>query len=178
MIFRSPGGLVFLTLMLTLPAGLPAQEKPLEELLPAFRDKAVVFDIVARLVEQDRRVVWNSSDSRVTIPGRPVELQVVGDNIAVSVQFTPHFRKNRRHFLVAQGQIWIDIPGRGIRYQSTMQTIPFTFGEEIYFFPLGSPDSREEPRIEIQLTLRPYQEGSIQEAQSQKGGVEGNNAEQ
>jgi hypothetical protein len=164
--------------MLALPAVLPAQEKSLEDLLPAFRDKAVIFDIVARLVERNQEVVWNSSDSRVTIPGRPVELQVVGDNIAVSVQFTPYFRRNRGHFLVAQGQVWIDIPGKGIHYQSAMQTIPFTFGEEIYFFPLGSADSKDEPRIEIQLTLRPYAgEGSIPEAQSAGGSPGENNRE-
>jgi hypothetical protein len=134
-----------------------AQEPGLEELLPGLKDRAVVLDIVARVVEQNRQEVWNSVNSKVTIPGRPVGLKLVGANVIVAVQFTPYFRRDGHIMLVAQGQIWVDVPNAGIRYQTTMQTIPMELGERIYFFPLGSADSPdEEARIEIMLVLRPY----------------------
>ncbi|GHV62237.1 hypothetical protein AGMMS49587_08510 [Spirochaetia bacterium] len=135
-----------------------AQEPSLEEMLPGLKDRAVVLDIVSRVVEQNQEEVWNSTNSKVTIPGRPVGLKLVGANVVVLVQFTPYpnLASEGNAVLVAQVQIWINIPGEGIRYQTTMQTIPLKYGEQIYFFPLGSMNSPEDARIEIQLELRPY----------------------
>jgi hypothetical protein len=132
------------------------QEPGLEELLPALKDRAVILDIVSRVVEHNQQEVWNSVNSRVTIPGRPVGLRLVGANVVVAVQFTPYFRRKGHSVLVAQGQIWVNVPNEGIRYLTTMQTIPIDFGEPIYFFPLGPADSPEDARIEIRLELRPY----------------------
>ncbi|MFP3089112.1 hypothetical protein LQZ21_02155 [Treponema sp. TIM-1] len=132
------------------------QDTVLEDMLPGLREQAVVLDIVARVVEENQQEVWNATNSKVTIPGRPVGLRLVGENIVVAVQFTPYFRNDGNNVLVAQGQIWINVPNEGIRYQTTMQTIPMKFGEQIYFFPLGSRKSLNEAHIEIRLALHPY----------------------
>jgi hypothetical protein len=150
--FTLLGSLLFLAAV----SAVQAQELSLEDLLPGLREKAVIMDIAARIVEQNQEVVWNSENSRVTIPGRPVGLKLVGANVVVAVQFTPYFRSNGNNVLVAQGQIWINVPDKGMSYQTTMQTIPMEFGEMIYFFPLGSIESPDHSRIEIQLVLRPY----------------------
>jgi hypothetical protein len=139
-------------------AAVSAQEWPVE-LLPQLKDRAVVLDIVARVLEQDQTVVWDQTNSRVTIPGRPVGLKLVGDNVVVAVQFTPYRRRNGSIVLVAQGQIWVDVPNQGISYQTTLQTIPMEFGEPVYFFPLGSA-KQGESRIEIRIELQPYTEAS------------------
>jgi hypothetical protein len=113
------------------------------------------------VVEQDQEEVWNSVvNSKVTIPGRPVGIKLIGENIVVMVQFTPYLGLGDKghNILVAQGQIWVNIPNEGIRYQTTMQTIPLEYGEQIYFFPLGKVTADNEARIEIQLELRPYSE--------------------
>ncbi|MDR3249254.1 MAG: hypothetical protein LBT39_10770, partial [Treponema sp.] len=103
-------------------------------------------------------VVWNSVTSKVTIPGRPVGIKMVGNNVVMVLQFTPFLRPEGSNILVAQGQIWVEAPEEGMRYQTTLQTIPIEFGEPIFFFPLGAPDSLNEARIELQLVLRPYGE--------------------
>jgi len=103
--------------------------------IPGLQDKAVVIDIVARVVERNQQEVWNSENSKVTIPGRPVSLKLVGQNVVVLVQFTPYRRDDGRQILVAQGQVWVNTEDQGIRYQTTMQTIPLDFGERIYFSP-------------------------------------------
>jgi hypothetical protein len=150
--------------ILFLAAGtVRTQESSLEELLPGLKEQAMVMDIVARVVERDQQVVWDSVNSKVTIPGRPVGLKLVGTNIVVAVQFIPFLRRNGQNVLVAQGQIWINIPNEGIRYHTTLQTIPLEFGEEIFFFPLGSVGSQDDARIEVKLVLHPYTEGSPQE---------------
>lgn len=137
------------------PRKAAGDERSLEEILPGLKNRALVIDIAARIIEKDQHEVWNSVTSRVTIPGRPVGVKLVGVNLVVAAQFTPYFRGNGRHVLVAQGQIWMDIPNEGIQYKTTMQTIPLEFGEQIYFFPLGQDESNE-ARIEIRLELRPY----------------------
>jgi hypothetical protein len=151
------GGLLFIAAN----AAVSAQELSLEELLPGLKERAVVLDIVARVIEQDQEEVWNSVNSKVTIHGRPVGLKLVGANIVVAVQFTPYRQSNGNTILVAQGQIWVDIPNQGISYQTTMQTIPMEYGEPIYFFPLGSADAPNMARIEIQVELRPYSDESL-----------------
>ena len=140
-------------------AALWAQESSLEE-IPGLRERAVVVHIVSQIVEQNQQVVWDSENTRITLPGRPVGLKMVGANLVVAVQFTPYLRPNGRHLLVAQGQIWINIPDEGIRFHTTMQTIPLEFGEQVYFFPLGSIENKEdkdEAHIEIQLALEPFE---------------------
>jgi hypothetical protein len=132
--------------------------------LPGIRERAMVMHIVSRIVEENQNVVWDSENMRVTIPGRPVGLKLLGEDLVVAVQFTPFLRPNGQLTLVAQGQIWKNVPNEGISYHTTMQTIPLEFREQVYFFPLGSVREQHEAHIEIQLVLEPYtREGSPRE---------------
>jgi hypothetical protein len=147
--------------------GLAAQEPP-GDMMSGLRDRAVVLNILARIVEQDQEEIWNSNDSRVTIMGRPVNIKLIGENVVVNVQFTPYQQENGRSLLVAQGQIWLNVPNEGVRYQTTLQSIPMEFGEQIYFFPLGKVHSGNEASIEIRLELRPYQENTESKEEPQQ----------
>jgi len=131
---------------------------PLQNMLNRFRGRAVMMEINARIIEQDQQVSWNETQKKATIPGHPVGLKLVGSNVVVSVQFTPYIRRGAQKFLVAQGQIWMDIPDQGIRYYTSMQTIPLEFGEPIYFFPLGHFADADKDCIEVMITLYPYEE--------------------
>jgi hypothetical protein len=133
----------------------PPDDSPLRDLFP--RGQALALDINARIIGQDQNVTWNESHRKITNHGQPVELKLVGANVVVVVKFTPYMRRNQK-FIVAQGQIWMDIPNQGIRYQTSMQTIPVEFGEAIYFFPLGAFAENDADRIEVMVTLHPYDE--------------------
>ena len=136
-----------------------AEDPPPEGDIPRLRGRAVVLDISARIVEQNQSVSWNESHQKTTIPGHPVGIKLVGTNIVVAAQFTPYIRqRGLQKFLVAQGQIWMEVPDQGIRYHTSMQTIPLEFGEPIYFFPLGSYTEGDAARIEVMITLHPYEE--------------------
>ena len=140
------------------PEVSPVAEVERQGLFLRFTGQAVLLCINARIMERDRVVSWNESHRKVTIPGHPVEIKLVGTNVVVSVQFTPYVRRGgTRKFLVAQGQIWMETPNRGIRYQASMQTIPVRFGEPIYFFPLG-PVRDDTPSIEVILTMYPHED--------------------
>jgi hypothetical protein len=134
-----------------------SHDSPHQGFFPRFRGRALVLEINARVVEKDETVTWNESHKKNTLPGRPVEIKLVGSNLVVVAQFTP-VRRGAQKILVAQGQIWMEIPGHGIRYHTTMQAIPLEFGEPIYFFPLGPQSSEDTARIEVMLTLYPYEE--------------------
>ena len=143
-------------LLIVITAFPGAQESTTLEELPGLRERAVILRIVSRIVEQNQEEIWNSDNSRLTIPGRPVGIKLVGSDLVVAAQFTPFLRPGGRHILVTQSQIWINVPNEGMSYRTTMQTIPLEFSEQVYFFPLGSVDEEDEPQIEIQLTLEPY----------------------
>ncbi|MDR0670005.1 MAG: hypothetical protein LBF95_07980 [Treponema sp.] len=152
-------GIVFIT---TLGAGF-GQEPSLEDLLPGLKERAVVLEITSRVVDRNQQIVWNSVNSKVMFPGRPVRINMMGTNVAMTLQFTLFFRLGTpESVLVAQGQIWVEVPDKGIWYQPTLQTIPIEVGESIFFFPLGSPNSPEETRIELLLEIRPYDDDRME----------------
>jgi hypothetical protein len=156
--------IVFVPLFFLSLYSLPAQGMPLDSVVSTLKDQALVLDIVARVVEGGEEDLWNSSNSRVTIPGRPVGFRLTGENVVVVMNFTPYSRQSpeggRSLILLAQGMIWVNVPGEGAHYRSTMQTIPMEFGEPVYFFPLGRDAPNQESCLEILLELRPYEETS------------------
>jgi len=135
---------------------LITQETSAEPLPGGLRERAMIMHVTSRILEQNQQVVWDSEASNVTIPGRPVGLKLVGSDLVVAVQFTPFLRPAGQLTLVAQSQIWVNIPGEGMSFQTAMQTIPLEFGQLVYFFPLGPIGSQDAAHIEIQLVLEPY----------------------
>jgi hypothetical protein len=133
-----------------------AQSQPVGSgMTPEFRRQALVLDINARALENEE-VIWNDVHQKITIPGTPVDIRLVGSNIIVAIQFTPFIRKDG-NIMVAQGQIWIKDPEKGVSYYTSIQTFPMKFNEPIYFFPLGA-SSPLNSSIEIKLTVNPYKE--------------------
>jgi len=134
--------------------GIHAQE--FLDTFPALRDKAMVLRITTK-VEENSQEVWNAYNSRVTIPGRPVGIKLVGDNLIIAVQFTPYLRQGK-YALVAQSQIWINIPDKGMSYKTNTHSIPIDLGEPILYLPLGSANTPDTPRIELILIMYRYGE--------------------
>jgi hypothetical protein len=127
-----------------------------EDVPPSLQDRALALDITVRVVEKDSQEVWNSSSSKITISGRAVGVKLLGANVIVAIQFTPYLAREGNTILVIQGQIWVNIPGQGVQYQTTLQTIPVTFGEQVCFFPLGASPSNGDAYIEVLVNVSPY----------------------
>jgi len=128
---------------------------------PEIRRRVLVLDIDARVLDNNEDVVWSESHQKVTIPGTPVGIQLVGSNLVVAVQFTPFIRRTG-NVIVAQVQIGIKDSDQGIRYYTSIQTIPIEYDETVYFFPLGQ--SNETSSIEITLKVNPFRETADPEA--------------
>ena len=126
------------------------------------RRRALEININARTFDDEQVVIWEQTEKRVTLPGNPVGIKLVGSNLVVAVQFTPFIRR-QGNVLVAQGQIWIDNQDSGgVSHYTSIQTIPMDFNEPIYFFPLGTSNSS----IEIIVTVNHLTENDISEASS------------
>lgn len=146
-------------------AALYSQENA-SDIITAMKDRAVVLQLTARIVEREVEETWNSATSKVTIPGRPVTLKLVGANVVVAAQFTPYKKEDGSIILVAQGQVWVSTKSEGMLYYTSMQTIPIEYGERVYFFPLGQKKDDRGARIEVQLVLSPYAEKEAAAAQT------------
>ncbi len=129
-----------------------------DEILPGFEETAVILQINARVIEPNQEIIWDSSDSKATISGKPVSIKLTGRNIIIVARFTPYISADGLKFLAVQGQVWTDVPNKGVHYYTSIQTMPVEFGEQIFFFPLGSQTEEGDMRIEIQLMLKPYEE--------------------
>ena len=152
------GPLCVLGLLLCLTT-VYGQELLLDE-LPALKDKALVLQITTK-IEENSQELWNAFNSKVTIPGRPVSIKLVGENLIISVQFTPYLNRGR-YTLRAQSQIWINIPDKGMSYKTNTYSIPMDFGEPILYLPLGSNTGADTPQIELHLTMYRYGEEPAQ----------------
>jgi hypothetical protein len=133
----------------------PALPPPNEDFPPMLEERALVLHVTARMRDSSGGENLISDGSKVTLPGRPVGIKVIGGNIACVVQFTPHIRRTGEVILVAQGQVWSELPGGGIRYETIIKTIPIEFGEQVYFFPLGR-ETKDDAQVEICLNMKPY----------------------
>jgi len=123
----------------------------LGEMISGLRKRSVVMDIDARVLGEEKEIVWNEAHHKTAIPGSPVGIKLVGSNVVVLVQFTPYIRREGS-VLVAQGQIWYKEPGKGISYYTSIQSTSLVFGEPIYFFPLGK-SNQFNSSIEIIITV-------------------------
>jgi hypothetical protein len=165
-----PPVLLFLCVEIPLSAqaGPPHPEPPhpKNSIVVPMSDRAIVLRMVTRVLEKGNIEAWNSDTYKVTFPGRPVGLKIVGENVAVFVQFTPYPRSNKRGVLVAHGQIFTETADGKVQYRTVMQTVPLEYNEQLFFFPLGPGKSDDEAHIEIQIEMNRYNSTEVSELQT------------
>jgi len=154
-----PGTLCLLGFLLWSAGLLHAQELLLEE-LPALRNKAIVLHITTK-IEENNQELGSAFNSKVTIPGRPVGIKLMGGNCVIEIRFVLNPQKDK-YVLLTQSQIWIGTSDKGMSYKTTSHSIPIDFGERILFFPLGSTPDPGNPHIELLLTMYRYGEAPEQ----------------
>lgn len=134
--------------ILTLFPSLAQDQDQMQELL----DKALIININARLVSEDAKATWSFQAVKLTIPGKPVALQLQGKNINVNIVFTPYqMEEPNKILLVAQNQIMVQEAKTGsAKYFGNLKQIPVTLGEKIQFYPLGVNDTTS---VNIQLEI-------------------------
>ncbi|GAB4371633.1 MAG: hypothetical protein Kow009_07870 [Spirochaetales bacterium] len=118
-------------------------------------------NIAARVSEAGEKAIWTVENSELTVPGRSVNVKLVGKNLLVVASFTPYVKENDEIILVAQGQVWISSPVEDeMKYLTTLKNIPITLGEKVLFFPLGVRSLEQEGKnlynIELEIRVLPF----------------------
>ena len=148
--------ITILSLLLLSLLRITGQEGDSQETLKALMDEALRINIVARILPSDERLDFNVEKSKLTIPGRPVIVQLMGNNISINAILTPYLKKDGKIILVAQGQVWSPEPQaeKPVRYLSSLKSLPISLGEKIIFFPLGIPrDATQSDVFNIALEI-------------------------
>jgi hypothetical protein len=126
------------------------------EAIPAeLRKEALLVFVRAMVIHPAMKEPWWSSDHKFTIPGTPVSIRMVGNDVAVLVSATPYKDKDGTLVLITQGQVWFrDVDGI-IKYRSTVETISVNFGETLFFYPFGVQANGDAP-LRIDLIVDRY----------------------
>jgi hypothetical protein len=126
-----------------------AQEAP--AIPEGLRDKALSVSICAYVAPVGQTPAWYSESARNTMPGVPVSVKLVGENLAILIQVTPYDEVQRGELvIVTQGQVWVKRSTGELSYHSTLDSATVGYGEKVLFFPLGRSSQGSAPmRIEI-----------------------------
>lgn len=126
--------------------------------------EALTIRIQAKLIHNIQNIMWQSVVEKLTIPGRPVSINMLNEQARLLVHFTPYRQVEGGLILVAQSEIWLRVPAEGdqkenLRYFTSMRSIPLDYEEIIYFYPLGKLENLDNPdqiHIEMALSISPY----------------------
>lgn len=140
-----------------------AQEAPT---LDSVIDRSFKVDLFARVTDKDENVLWSMESTTLTMAGRPVPVKLEISNVTIQGNLIPVIRKENNLFLMVQGEIWIRKQQDNVEYYNTLNTVPISSGEPVYFFPLGKSENSDEWTyiLEIEITITKYRE-LLQEGQ-------------
>ncbi len=135
-------------------------QEELQEALRALLSNALQINISVRVLASDETPVWNAEKSKLTLPGRSVNVTISGDNIKILLVCTPYVQTDGTMLLLAQGQVWLSsTPNSPVTSVSTFYNIPVSLGEKVLFFPLGVPSAvakKDTFNIEMEIQVVPY----------------------
>lgn len=145
-----------------------AQDTNPKDALQQLLSNALSVTISARVVpppnaQEDAPSIWNAESTKVTLPGRAIKVRLDGDNVHIFLICTPYIQDYGGVLLLAQGQVWfMEPPEKESKLYNAFYTIPITFGEPVFFFPLGvsdrSPPQKGYFNIEIEIKIVPYEQ--------------------
>lgn len=129
------------------------------ELLRYLRENALSVHITARVTEPGAENIWLTESKKVTISGRGVQVRLSGENLIVFADIIPYMNDDNTILLVAKGEVWAQADSAsGVKYYSTMKSLPVQPGESVIFFPLGRAMDQQQNiyTIELEISVIPY----------------------
>jgi len=139
----------FFLCLLTAPA---AQEASInvERLLGDALHLLINVDI--RIPDKQAKT-WGTRVEKITVPGRPVELSLYGEDSHLKVGLTLYPAERDRLLLVAQSEIQIGSEG----YSSTLTSLQVGYRDAVYYYPLGrSSELIEYVEVRMAIEVTPY----------------------
>lgn len=151
---------LFLALAISQVQAKDREQEP-QEALQSLLTKALRITVSARVLPGDEKPIWNAESSRLTLPGRPIKVRIDGENVRIYLVCTPYIQESGEVLLLAQGQVWFSTPpDKEVKYSSAFYSIPVSFGEKVFFFPLGFSEQEARQKgffnVELEINIVPY----------------------
>ncbi|GMO55885.1 MAG: hypothetical protein Ta2G_15490 [Termitinemataceae bacterium] len=126
--------------------------------LTSLKDNEAKSELAAATAKPEDIEPWSKVVEKITIPGKPVSIKIMGDDIVLVIFFTVYPQQKGKGTLTAQGQVWIQNEGNDVQYKATSQYVPLEFGKTVLFYPIGEGGPTD-TKIEIQVSVFPHNHG-------------------
>jgi hypothetical protein len=134
---------------------LPPESGSLAAIPSALIAETLTVAINATVGKKAGPPTWESKELKYTIPGSSVSVKMIGTDVAILITVTPYKTKDGGLLLLAQGQVWYKEGDNGLRYRTTVDTLPVHFGERVLFYPFGIQADGESP-LRVELVMDKY----------------------
>lgn len=101
-------------------------------------------------IPNDEINTWETKVEKITVLGRPVGVNLAGENSRLKVGFTFYPAEGNTLLLVARSEIWI-----GSEYSSALTSLTVGYRDAMYYYPLGRSSGLN---VEVRMTIEviPY----------------------
>ncbi len=132
--------------------------------------------IKLKILDDGKNELVNSDWKLATLSGKPVSIQLKGNNLLIKADMTPYYSDRNSILLLTQANVKLIPAGSDTgKFYSTVNSLPIKLGEKALFFPLGLLDEKMEniSSCVLEIEVQPYDNVEmINEPGSEKVGEE------
>jgi hypothetical protein len=97
-------------------------------------------------------IPWTETLVRTVPLSLPLDVKLMGSNVATLVQILPLGLRGNTADLLIQGQVWIKMPDGSVSFNTSVQTLAVNLGSRVFFYPLGM-DSKTGAPIALEIKV-------------------------
>lgn len=105
----------------------------------------------------DPDVKWENASDQIALPGQKVQLKITSANLVVLSELLPQVEGPGSVRLSALSHIWLARGEGQLTYLRSQSSVSVAFGEEVFFYPLGSQLEGWDI-VQIGITIQPVAE--------------------
>ena len=129
-----------------------------------------------KILDDSKKELVNSDWNLATLSGKPVSINLKGNNVSIKADMTPYYSDKDSILLLTQANVKLKPVGSETgKFFSTVNSLPIKLGEKALFFPLGLLDEKMEniSSCVLEIEVQPYDNiGSINGPGSEQVGEE------
>lgn len=97
-------------------------------------------------------IPWTETLVRTVPLSLPLDVRLMGANVATLVQILPLGLRGNMADLLIQGQVWIKMPDGSVSFNTSVQTLAVALGSRVFFYPLGM-DAKTGAPIAVEIKV-------------------------
>lgn len=97
-------------------------------------------------------IPWTETLVRAVPLSLPLDVRLMGDNVATLIQILPLGLRGNMADLLIQGQVWIKMPDGSVSFNTSVQTLAVALGSRVFFYPLGM-DAKTGAPIAVEIKV-------------------------